>query len=258
MNDATDENARKAGPSSGGTIRILQLYPDELGVTGDAGNVDVLRIRLERSGHTVAIETHRPGASLGTEPDLVVIGNGPLSALRRVLPDALRHRLTIAEWAQRVPFFAVGAGLELLCARIHDSSGDLDGLGVLGAEAHRGRRRRVGYAIAETDEGTITGFEDQATELTGVQTRFATIVRDVTGPASRPDGVRTSTIIGTLLQGPLLPLNPLLADHLAGAAARHAGITYVPDASLAHYDRLAAHATERMRSHVASVFTTIQ
>ena len=244
-------------------VRILQLYPDELGVTGDAGNVGVLRTRLERSGVPVTVEEHRPGSALGAEPDLVVIGNGPLSALRRVNADALAQRATLSKWAERVPFFAVGAGLELLCARIEDRTGSLDGLGLLPVTAHRGRARRVGYAIAETagGDGTkrqVIGFEDQATELSGVARPFATILRDVTGTVSRPDGVQTATITGTLLQGPLLPLNPWLADCLAAAAARHARITYTPDASLAEFDRLAERATERMRARVSSVFTTIQ
>lgn len=239
-------------------VRILQLYPDELGVTGDAGNVDVLRQRLERSGLAVAVDLHRVGDGVGAEPDLVVIGNGPLSALRRVHADATTHRTTLTDWATRVPFFAVGAGLELLCAGIEDASGSLDGLGIVSAIAHRGRPRRVGYAIADSEDGRITGFEDQATELSGVERAYATIVRDVTGVVSRSDGVRTETITGTLLQGPVLPLNPAIADRLADEAARHAGVTYTPAASLGEFDRLAANATERMRSHVSSVFTTIQ
>ncbi|GAB3613344.1 hypothetical protein [Humibacter ginsengisoli] len=244
-------------------VRILQLYPDELGVTGDAGNVEVLRTRLERSGVPVTIEEHRPGSALSAEPDLIVIGNGPLSALRNVHADALAQQAKLSEWVQRVPLFAVGAGLELICSRIEDATGSLEGVGLIPAIAHRGRARRVGYAIAETTHGDgtkrqLTGFEDQATELSGVTTPFATIVRDVTGPVSRPDGVQTRTITGTLLQGPLLPLNPWLADCLAAAAARHAEIVYTPDASLAEFDRLAERATERMRAHVSSVFTTIQ
>nr|WP_277348414.1 glutamine amidotransferase [Planctomonas sp. JC2975] len=234
------------------------MYPDELGVTGDAGNVDVLRTRLTRSGIPVTIDHYRPGGQLRPEPDLVVIGNGPLSALRRVLPDAVIHRSTFADWAGRVPFFAVGAGLELLCARIEDPTGTLDGLGIVSATAHRGRKRRVGYAIADTVHGQVIGFEDQATELSGVETPFATIVRDVTGSVTRPDGIRTETLTGTLLQGPLLPLNPGLADRLAAAAAAHAGLEYTPDSSLAEFDRFAARSTERMRTHVSSVFTTIQ
>jgi CobQ-like glutamine amidotransferase family enzyme len=239
-------------------VRILHLYPDELGVTGDAGNVDVVRTRLERSGVRAVVDVHRVGDELGREPDLVVVGNGPFSALRRVHADAARHREVFAYWATRVEYFAVGAGLELLCARIEDPSGVLDGLGLVPAVAHRGRRRRVGYAVAESADGPIVGFEDQATELSGVETPFATIVRDVTGAVSRPDGIRTATITGSLLQGPLLPLNPALADRLATSAARHAGATYTPADSLAEFDRLAANATEFMRSHVASVFTTIQ
>ena len=33
------------------TLRIVQLYPDLLGVTGDRGNVEVLAARASLAGH---------------------------------------------------------------------------------------------------------------------------------------------------------------------------------------------------------------
>lgn len=239
-------------------IRILQLYPDELGVTGDAGNVLAVATRLRLSGHQVVVEAHRPGdPELGTA-DLAVIGNGPLSAVRRILPDARAHRDELAALVTTTPTLAVGTGLELLGRTIHAPDGDVDSLGILGFTAWRGRPRRVGYAIARGTDGEVVGFEDQGTELSDVERPFVTIVRDVSGEVSRPDGVRTDTLTGTLLQGPLLPLNPAMANRLAAEAARHAGRSFNPGERCAELDHDARRATERMRANVGMRFTTIQ
>jgi CobQ-like glutamine amidotransferase family enzyme len=239
-------------------VRILQLYPDELGVTGDAGNVAVLRRRLERSDVPTELVLYSPGADLPAAADLVVIGNGPLSAIRRIHADLLTKRAELVALLNRTPVFAVGAGLEVLCQSIETPEGALEGLGVISAVAHRGRPRRVGYVVGESQYGPIVGFEDQATELSGAETPFVTIVQDVTGTVSRTDGVEIGAIVGTLLQGPLLPLNPGLADRLAAAAAVHAGVDYVPDGGLQDVDRLAERARERMRANIGMHFTTIQ
>lgn len=239
-------------------IRILQLYPDELGVTGDAGNVLAVATRLRLAGQDVDVAAHRPGDTAIPAADLIVIGNGPLSAVRRILPDAQAHRDDLAQLVAATPTFAVGAGLELLGAAIHAPDEDIAGLGILGFSAWRGKPRRVGYAIARGEDGDVVGFEDQGTELTDVEHPFVTIVRDVTGEVSRPDGVRAGTVTGTLLQGPLLPLNPAVANRLAGEAAAHAGVAFEPAQHCAQLDHDAECATERMRAHVGMRFTTIQ
>lgn len=240
------------------SIRILQLYPDELGVTGDAGNVLAVATRLRRAGHPVEVAVHRPGDRLPEEADLVVIGNGPLSALRRILPDAAANRDAIAALVSDTPTFAVGAGLELLGSDILVADERIATLGILDFVSHRGRPRRVTYVVADGADGAIVAFEDQGTELSGVATPFTVIHRDVTGAVSRPDGVRHGTITGTLLQGPLLPLNPRVANRLAAEAAAHAGIPFAPADSAADLDHDAERATAAMRANVGMRFTTIQ
>ena len=69
------------------SIRIAQLYPDLLGVTGDRGNVDVLATRLRAAGISVEVTQVGIGDELPADTDILVIGNGPLSAMRRVAPD---------------------------------------------------------------------------------------------------------------------------------------------------------------------------
>ncbi len=93
------------------SVTIVQLYPDELGVAGDRGNVLALRERLTRAGVAVTVLEHNVGDTLPSAADLVVVGNGPLSAMRNVYDDLLANAAALTEWVTAgVPLFAYGSG----------------------------------------------------------------------------------------------------------------------------------------------------
>ncbi|MFT2689176.1 hypothetical protein [Clavibacter zhangzhiyongii] len=96
-------------------LRILHLYPEELGINGDRGNVTVLVERARIRGIRTEVVRHAPGGGHPGEADLVVVGSGPLTAQRSALPDlvSLAGHL-IALQAAGVPLLAVGGGLQLL------------------------------------------------------------------------------------------------------------------------------------------------
>jgi CobQ-like glutamine amidotransferase family enzyme len=246
--------------SSGITIRILELYPDELESSGEHGNVTALRVRLERAGHSVDVMRHEPGDALRDDVDVVVIGNGPVSAVRAIhddlqsIADGLRSLA-----ADGVPFFAVGAGAELLGASITLADGtSLVGLSILPFRARRGVPRQVGYIVVEAAQGTIVGFEDNASEW--ILDEGATPLGAVThggGNGNGREGVLAGSSVGTQTKGPVLPLNPVLSDFIIRAALERRDEAYAPGAAHAELDRLAAKSREVIVANVKSVFTTI-
>ncbi len=54
------------------TINLLQLYPREMNIYGDWGNVLVLKKRLEWRGYRVNLLEHHPSASFPKDVDLIV------------------------------------------------------------------------------------------------------------------------------------------------------------------------------------------
>ena len=54
------------------TIRIVQLYPDLLGVTGDRGNVAVFETRLRAAGAEVDVVAVGIGEPLPSDIDVLV------------------------------------------------------------------------------------------------------------------------------------------------------------------------------------------
>ncbi len=245
----------------GENVVILQLYPDELGVTGDSGNVLAIRTRLERAGAEVVVRHHRIGDPEPERPDVVVIGNGPLSAVRSVLSDVRRLAPLLSEWvAVGVPLLAVGAGMEVLGERIVTPDREsIDGIGVFPITTDRAGSRHAGYLVVESPVGPVVGFEDHRTTTVRKDgaVAFGQVTAGVTGTAGSADGVRVANAIGTRVQGPVLPLNPVLTDFLIARALERRGVDWSASSAHSELDRLASEARAVILANIDHVFSTI-
>lgn len=251
---------------SPGSLRIVQLYPVELGLTGDAGNVQALRVRAERAGFDVEVVKVGVGEELPAEADVVVIGNGPLSALRGVIDDLRRHRDTLESWvSDEMALLAMGAGAEALSQGIDLlDGGSIEGLGIFPFRVERTRDRRVGYIVASTPHGRLIGFEDHAStwHVSSPESVYGTVTAGI-GSFVR-DGVRQETVrranaFATNVQGPVLPLNPRVTDEMLRGAAERAGLTYTVTEAHARLDEFADGARRAIESYIGDeVFTYMQ
>lgn len=210
------------------SLKIVQLYPDLLGVTGDKGNVDVLAFRAHAMGLDVTVEHVGIGSGVVEGADIVVIGNGPLSAIRRVLPDLAERKDTLVRHLDDDGvLFAVGGGAEALSSGISVLDGeDVTGLGILPFRVQRTRERRVGYIIVDTGIGRLIGFEDHASEwiLEDSAEAWGNVVGGVGSVSGGREGLRVQEVFASNVQGPQLPLNPEIADALIAKAAARRGI----------------------------------
>ncbi|MCU1558320.1 MAG: hypothetical protein JWN09_2315 [Microbacteriaceae bacterium] len=243
------------------SVTIVQLYPEELGVAGDRGNVMAVRERLARAGVTVSVAEHRVGDSFRSDADLVLVGNGPLSAIRNVYDDlqtvAPELRTIIGDG---VPVFAYGAGAELLGHDLALLDGTrLAGLDIFPFHAKRVTKRKVGYVIVDTPLGQVVGFEDNASlwELDSDATAFGTLVAGGGNGDGTHEGVVLGPSIATQVGGPALPLNPLLTDALIRSIASRRGFDYEPGAAHADLDRYATRAREVISANAKHVFSRI-
>jgi len=215
------------------TVRIVQMYPVELGITGDRGNVRALQTRLERSGVPVDVRHVGLGDAIPADTDIIVFGNGPLSAMRIVVDD-LRGRATeIEEFvASGRSLFAVGASAELLGHGVQLLDGEfLAGLGVFPFRVARTRERNVGYIIADSPDGRVIGFEDHASAWT-LDADAVAVGTVVDGKGSFRLGesggeiVRRGEAYASNVQGPALPLNPWWTDAILHAVTERRGIAW--------------------------------
>ncbi|MEK6309282.1 MULTISPECIES: type 1 glutamine amidotransferase [Curtobacterium] len=251
-------------------LTILHVYPRQMGVSGDRGNVAALVRRAEAADIATEVVEYAPGDTLPTTADVVVIGNGPLSAMRSLGADVARVGAPLRDFAAAgVPVVAVGGGFDLATNAVVSSDGaDVTGFGVFDARAVRGAERRVNYFVLETRypllDGAPTrlaGFEDHATSIVlgdGV-TPFADVVSGGGNQAGSPvEGAITGTSFGTHTQGPILPLNPQLTDGVLAAATARLGRSYAPDAQrTATIDRYAREARATIDRYVDKAFKRI-
>lgn len=243
-------------------LTVLQLYPAELGVNGDCGNAKALVVRARLAGLDAEHVTYQRGDELPQDVDAVVIGGGPVSAMRNVHADLLAIAPTLRRWAEDgVVFFGFGSGAELLGRgiRLLDGS-DLEGVGVLPFRAVRTRSRAVGYVQTQRDGLTVVGFEDHASRWLlddGAEPLGLLVAgRGNQDDERRSEGVRSGSLVGTQIGGPVLPLNPALTDELLAAAAHRRGLSYVSGAAHETLDRYAAGARGVILDNIEHTFHT--
>ncbi|MCM3505150.1 MULTISPECIES: type 1 glutamine amidotransferase [unclassified Curtobacterium] len=251
-------------------LTILHVYPRQMGVSGDRGNVVALTRRAEAAGIATEVVTYAPGDQLPAAADVVVVGNGPLSAMRSLGADVTRVGASLREFAAAgVPVVAVGGGFDLATNEVVPTEGSpVAGFGVFDARAVRGAERRVNYFVLDTRypllpgaPKRLAGFEDHATRIElapGVEP-FADVVSGGGNQAgSAVEGAITGSSFGTHTQGPILPLNPQLTDAVLAAATKRLGREYAPDPErTATVDRYAREARATVDRYVDKAFKRI-
>ncbi len=236
------------------SIVVVHLYPRELGINGDVGNVTALRKRAQWRGLPLEVHDHEVGGELPATAHLVHIGSGPVSGQEAVRDDLARITQTLRSWSDAgVPFLAIAGGWQLLGAELVGLDGTTTaGPGILPSRATLTHERQVGEVVATSSLGEIAGFENHGAEtvLLGDAQPFARVTRrEGHGPAA--EGVIAGHHVGTNLHGPFLPMNPVWADWFLDAAAELAGVTAsAPAPQLAVVDDRAAKSRDAIRGRL--------
>ncbi|MGB7589335.1 MAG: glutamine amidotransferase [Solirubrobacterales bacterium] len=213
-------------------LRVLALYPDQMNIYADRGNILFLRRRCEWRGIGFSYAAAGPGEELDPSAyDLLYLGGGQDRDQRAVafdMVDTKRDAIASAVDDGAV-LLAVCGGYQLLGHGYQLGDESLPGLGIADLETVResGPRLIGNIAIEVELDGsprTIAGFEnhggrtylgDGAKPLGRVIQGFGNNGKDGF------EGVYRANMIGTYLHGPLLPKNVWLADELILRALQH-------------------------------------
>jgi lipid II isoglutaminyl synthase (glutamine-hydrolysing) len=210
-------------------LRLLALYPEQMNIYADRGNITFLQRRCEWRGIGFAYAAAGPGDTFDPGAhDLLYLGGGQDRDQRAVAADmvATKREALTAAVDDGAAMLAVCGGYQLLGHSYQLDEERLPGLGLADLETVREPGERlIGNVAIEVDLGagpqTIAGFENHggrtylgeaATPLGRVLSGFGNNGKDGF------EGVRRDRLIGTYLHGPLLPKNAWLADHLIAAA----------------------------------------
>ena len=199
-------------------LKIAHLYPDDLCVCGDGGNVRCMVQRLRWRGIDCSVRELVVGSDAPyADFDLFFMGGG--EEFEVSLMDDLRNgragELCAAIEAGKT-FLCVGGGMQLLGK-----------LGIVDIRTEPGEKRHFGnyvYQLSEADGGhTIIGFENHAgrTWLGEGLRPMGTVVSGYgNNGTDMSEGVRYKNVFGCYSHGPVLPLNPALCDLLLETALR--------------------------------------
>jgi CobQ-like glutamine amidotransferase family enzyme len=216
-------------------LRFLALYPDQMNIYADRGNMIFLRRRCEWRSIGFSYASAGPGDSFDpAEHDLIYIGGGQDRDQVLVAEDMVRSkRDALAEAVEDdAVLLAVCGGYQLLGRSYQLGDERIEGLGLADLETVREEGPRlIGNVAIELDLGdgpqTVAGFENHGgrTRLgPGAQPLGRVIKGHGNNGADGWEGVRQRNMLGTYLHGPLLPKNAWLADRLiALALARREG-----------------------------------
>lgn len=219
-------SAASAPGESPRELVIVSLYPRDMNIYGDRGNVLAVERRARAHGFAPRTVEVNPGDPLPETIDLIVGGGGQDSGQGRVAADlALRADEFRALATDGVPMLMICGLYQLFGHRFITHTGEeLAGIGVLDVETRGGSERMIGNIVLETAEfGEVIGYENHSGHTT-LGSGSVPLGKVLQGAGNNPDdgveGARSHNVIGSYLHGSLLPKNPALSDFLIGEAAR--------------------------------------
>ena len=209
------------------TLTLGHLYPAQLNLYGDRGNIITLQRRCMMRGIALRVVQLGIGDALAPdEYDLLFIGGGQDREQAPVAHDIFEMK-GIGLWAaveDDMPVLAVCGGYQLLAHYYRPASGpDMRGLGIFDAwTIHKGAHvaRCIGDIAIEWNGSTLVGFENHGgrTYLGTAKPLGKVLKGHGNNSEDRSEGAIYRNAFGTYLHGSLLPKNPHFADHLLALA----------------------------------------
>lgn len=223
-------------------LRLAYLYPAELNLYGDRGNVLCLGQRARSRG--IELEVHTIGRKDELNPslyDLYFMGGGQDSDQGLVYQDFIQKapeiRLAIESGAV---FLCICGAYQLMGKHYLTAEQKLTGLGILPLETRAGEERMVGELLflmngakpatertaadLARDPNYLLGYENHGGEtfLEASATPFGQVLYGYGNNLRREnEGAIYKNLYGTYAHGAFLPRNPAMADRLLELAWRH-------------------------------------
>jgi len=209
---------------------IAHLYPFEMNIYGDTGNVIALTKRLEWRGLHARVDPVPVGADYDlAEADVVFGGGGQDRSQLEVAYDLQRRAGAVDEAVEDGTVFLTICGTYQLFGRrfLTRDGTEIPGIGVFAMETIGGSKRMIGNIVVDSPWGELVGFENHSgrTFLDAGQEALGRVKKGYgNNERAKEEGARRVNCFGTYMHGSLLPKNPAFADQLlALAVARRYG-----------------------------------
>jgi CobQ-like glutamine amidotransferase family enzyme len=208
---------------------LVHLYPREMNIYGDTGNVVVLRKRLEWRGLPVRVEAMSVGDPLPNDVDILLGGGGQDAAQGEIGADFAGRAAQLHALADDgVVMLTICGSYQMLGHEFVTQEGRrIAGVGVLDVTTQGQPVRLIGNNYVDTDDaGRLVGYENHS-GLTTLGPGAKPLGRTQPGRGNNgkdgTEGAVRDNVIGTYLHGPVLAKSPRFADDLLRRAYARRG-----------------------------------
>lgn len=204
-------------------LTIVHLYPEQMNIYGDWGNVLTIMRRAQWHGYDPEVIAHHPGKPFPKNADIIIGGGGQDSGQNKVQDDLLTMSDTLHGFADKqMPMLMICGMYQLFGHFFETAAGErIQGISIFDAETYGGPKRLIGNVVTETPFGEMVGYENHSglTILGDDQPALGRIVKGMgNNGEDKTEGAIYKCVFGTYLHGSLLPKNPDFADALIEAA----------------------------------------
>lgn len=218
------------------TLDILHMYPREMNIYGDYGNVIVLKKRIAwRAIESNVYQLHLNGKFTDEKGDVVdkkiedfdiyFMGGGQDNDQGDVFKDLLKYKTEIEKLVENNRVFLLICGGYQLFGK-HFLTADhknIEGLGILDVDTVGGKDRCIGNIIVDSTlpdlkEIKLVGFENHSGRTKILSNKVKTFGKILYGVGNSEKGGEEGgyykNVFGCYIHGSLLPKNPEFADML--------------------------------------------
>lgn len=210
-------------------ITLVHLYPREMNIYGDTGNMIVLRRRAEWRGIEAGVVSINVGDPLPHDADIVLGGGGQDAAQGEIGHDFVSRAATLRAMADDgVVFLTICGTYQMLGHEFLTQDGvRIPGTSVLDVTTRGSSTRLIGNNHIDTSEfGRLVGYENHSGMTTlgsGVRPLGTTVSGRGNNGRDRTEGAVRDNVFGTYLHGPVLAKSPCFADELLRRALARRG-----------------------------------
>ena len=136
------------------TIDVVSLYPKDMNIYGDSGNVLTIRRRLELYGYEPVVHQYNQGDDWPDQVDLILGGGGQDTGQKKIIDD-FYHRADLLRSlaADGTPMLMICGLYQLFGEYFETVDGTrLDGIGVIGAYTVGQNVRMIGNLVEHSDQ----------------------------------------------------------------------------------------------------------
>jgi CobQ-like glutamine amidotransferase family enzyme len=210
-------------------LTLVHLYPREMNIYGDTGNVMVLRKRLQWRRLPVTVVPVSVGDPLPHDADILLGGGGQDAAQGEIGQDFTSRGAQLRAMADDgVVMLTICGSYQMLGHEFVTQEGlRIPGVGVLDVTTHGQPVRLIGNNFVDTpDAGRLVGYENHSGLTTlgpGVRPLGTTQSGRGNNGKDGSEGAVRDNIFGTYLHGPVLAKSPRFADELLRRAYARRG-----------------------------------